>query len=229
MGQTTIRRRQGSQQGLCHVEPAGDATKPQRLCALAVAPSAPARAGRVRTMADEGRTNLEAMRRGPHPLESVRMVPSAPMQNERRWTVVFWSLCVLTALPIAFATAAAGFGMRVAEPLRDIALIVLASVAEEIVFRGALQPALARWLDRHAATTWRARGPLTLANAATSLLFAAFHLWGHPLAVAAAVFPVSLVLGRARELSGRTWPAAALHVYFNLLLYACSVLLAGGR
>ena len=157
------------------------------------------------------------------------MRPSAPMQNERRWTLVFWSLCVLAAPPIAFATAAAGFAMSVADPLRDVALIVLASVAEEIVFRGALQPALATWLERHAAAAARGRAPLTVANVATSLLFAAFHLWGHPLAIAAAVFPVSLVFGRARELSGRTWPAAALHVYFNLLLYAASALLAGGR
>jgi membrane protease YdiL (CAAX protease family) len=157
------------------------------------------------------------------------MPPPAPIQNERRWAFVFWSLCVLAAPPIAFATATAGFGMSVAEPLRDVALIALTSVAEEIVFRGALQPTLATWLERHAAAAWRGRGPLTVANAATSLLFAAFHLWGHPLAVAAAVFPISLVLGRARELSGRTWPAAALHVYFNLLLYACSALLAGGR
>jgi membrane protease YdiL (CAAX protease family) len=152
------------------------------------------------------------------------------MQNEGRWAFVFWSSCVLAAPPIAFATAAAGFGMGVAAPLRDVALIVLASVAEEIVFRGALQPALATWLERRTgASVSRRPGPLTAANAATSLLFAAFHLWGHPLAVAAAVLPVSLVFGRARELSGRTWPAAWLHVYFNLLLYAASALLAGGR
>ena len=157
------------------------------------------------------------------------MPTPAPIQNERRWAFVFWSLCVLAAPPIAFATAAAGFGMSVGEPLRDVALIVLASIAEEIVFRGALQPALATWLERRGGRAGRSAALPTPANAATSLLFAAFHLWGHPLAVAAAVFPVSLVFGRARELSGRTWPAAALHLYFNLLLYAASALLAGGR
>jgi membrane protease YdiL (CAAX protease family) len=57
------------------------------------------------------------------------------------------------------------------------------------------------------------------------LVFAALHLWHHPPAIAAAVFPVSLVYGRAREPSGRTWPAAVLHVYFNLLLCASSALL----
>lgn len=142
---------------------------------------------------------------------------------------MFWWLCAVAGPPIAFATAAAGYPMAVVDPLRGLALIVLASVAEEIVFRGALQPALAAWLERRATQDGRRRRLLTPGNVATSLLFAAFHLWGHPLAVAAAVFPVSLVFGRARELSGRTWPAAALHVYFNLLLYAASWLLASGR
>ncbi len=157
------------------------------------------------------------------------MPPPAPTQHERRSAFVFWWLCALAGPPIAFATAAAGLGMAVTEPLRDVALIVLASVAEEIVFRGFLQPALATWFERHAEKEGRRKAPLTPANAATSLLFAALHLWGHPPIVAASVFPVSLVFGRARELSGRTWPAAALHVYFNLLLYAASWLLASGR
>ena len=154
------------------------------------------------------------------------MRPSAPMQNERRLARVFWSLCVLAAPPIAFATAAAGFGMSVADPLRDVALIVLASVAEEIVFRGFVQPGLAAWLAKR--RPGRSRRRLTAENAATSLLFAAAHLWGHPALVAVAIFPVSLVFGSARELSGRTWPAASLHVYFNLLLYAASALFATG-
>ena len=157
------------------------------------------------------------------------MRPSAPRQNERRRAFVFWSFCVLAAPLIGFGTAAAGFGMSIIDPLRDVALIVLASVAEEIVFRGAVQPTLAAWLERHAVSVPPGRRALSVANVATSLLFAALHLWSHPFAIAAAVLPVSLVFGRARELSGRTWPAAALHVYFNLLLYAASALLAGGR
>ncbi|MEO8525248.1 MAG: JDVT-CTERM system glutamic-type intramembrane protease [Caldimonas sp.] len=141
---------------------------------------------------------------------------------------IFWWLCALAGPPIAWATAAAGYRVTVADPLRDIAFIALASVAEEIIFRGALQPALEGWFARR----FGRRGDfrlLTAANATTSLLFAALHLWGHPPVVAAAIFPVSLVYGRARELSGRTWPPAALHVYFNLLLYAASSLLAYAR
>lgn len=226
---TTIRRREGSQQGLCHAVQAGDRAKRSRLRTPLLAPSALADTWPVRTMPDEGRTNLEATGRMSHPLESARMPPPAPMQNERRSALVFWSLCILAGPPIAFATAAAGFPIVAVDPLRDIALIALASVAEEIVFRGFVQPALARWFERRSGQGGRHRGLLTPANATTSLLFATLHLWGHPLVVAAAIFPISLAYGRARELSGRTWPAAALHVYFNLLLYAASWLLASAR
>jgi len=140
----------------------------------------------------------------------------------------FWWLCALGAPPVAFAVAAAGYPMAVRDPLRDLALIALWSVAEEIVFRGALQPALARAFERRLGASWRA-SLLTPANLATSAVFAAFHLWRHPLEVAIGVFPVSLVYGKAREMSGRWWPAAALHLAFNLLLYAASWLLAAER
>jgi len=138
----------------------------------------------------------------------------------------FWRACVLVAPPIALAVAAAGFTMARHEPLRDIAFIALWSFAEEIVFRGALQPALARAFARRFGPEGQARW-LTPANLATSVLFAALHLWRHPVAVAAGVLPVSLVYGKARELSGRWWPAALLHLYFNVLLYAASWLPLG--
>jgi membrane protease YdiL (CAAX protease family) len=140
----------------------------------------------------------------------------------------FWRICVLAAPPIACAIALAGFPAAVHEPWRDVALIVLWSVAEEIVFRGALQPALAAAFARRSVTAGR-QGWLTPANLVTSAAFALLHLWRHPVAVAAGVFAVSLVYGKARELSGRWWPAAALHVYFNLLLYAASWLPAAMR
>ena len=140
----------------------------------------------------------------------------------------FWWACAIAAPPIAFAVAAAGFTMATAEPLRDILVIALVSVAEEIVFRGALQPALARAFEGRLPSRWQA-SPLTPANLLTSAVFAAFHLWRHPLVVAIGVFPVSLVYGRARELSGRWWPAALLHLAFNLLLYAASWLFASTR
>ncbi len=129
---------------------------------------------------------------------------------------LFCVVAAAVAVPVAWLVAAAGYGVATREPLRDLAIIALWSVAEEIVFRGALQPAIARRIDR------AARFGITRANAVTSLVFAAFHLWRHPPLVALFVFPVSLVYGKARELSGRVWPAALLHLAFNLLLYAAS-------
>jgi membrane protease YdiL (CAAX protease family) len=135
-------------------------------------------------------------------------------------TRALWWSCALAAPPVAFAAAAAGLGIAVDDPLHDVVVLSLASVAEEIVFRGALQPGLARAFARHdAIAPW-----LSASNVATSIVFAAAHLWRHPPLAALAVLPVSLLYGLARERSGRLWPAALLHVYFNLLLYAASAL-----
>jgi membrane protease YdiL (CAAX protease family) len=154
---------------------------------------------------------------------------TAPALRPAAAARAFWWICALAAPPIACAVAAAGYPMATSDPLRDLTAIALWSVAEEIVFRGALQPALARALEGRLWPRRRDALLLTPANFLTSLVFAAFHLWRHPLAVAIGVFPVSLVYGKARELSGRWWPAALLHLHFNALLYAASWLLAGGR
>lgn len=129
----------------------------------------------------------------------------------------FWPGCVLAGPAVAFAVAAAGFSMSVHDPLRDLLALVAWSVAEEIVFRGGLQPLLARRFG-----AWGRSWPITPANLATSLVFAALHAWRHGAAVALGVFPVSLVYGVARERTGRIAPAALLHVWFNVLLYAAS-------
>ena len=146
-------------------------------------------------------------------------------ETRASWSRAFWWACALAAPPIAFAAASMGGGMSTHEPVRDVAVLCLASVAEEIVFRGAVQPGLAHWFERigrrDAALPW-----LTASNVATSAVFAAAHLWRHPPLAALAVLPVSLVYGIARERSGRVWPAALLHTYFNLLLYGASMLVA---
>lgn len=134
----------------------------------------------------------------------------------------FCVLATLVALPVAWAAAGAGYGLAVRHPISDLAAIALWSTAEELVFRGALQPAIGRVVGG------RGRHGITPANALTSALFALFHLWRHPPIVALLVFPVSLVFGKVRELSGRVWPAALLHFLFNALLYAASALRAGG-
>ena len=133
------------------------------------------------------------------------------------------ALIVVGAVPVAWAAERLGFGAPLREPLRDLALLVVTALAEEIVFRGGLQPLLAGW---------RVIGPrrimpgISAANALTSLVFAAAHLWAHPPLHALAVLPVSLLLGASLERSGRLWVPAALHVWFNLLLCAAGVLRA---
>ena len=152
-----------------------------------------------------------------------RTGPTPPAAGAR-W---FWWACAFGAAPIAAVVVVAGYPMETANPPRDLAMLTLWSVLEEIVFRGLLQPAMARAFERRPMPM--GGSPLTLANVATSVIFAAVHLWRHPLGVALGVFPISLIYGKARELSGHWWPAALLHVGFNVALYAASWLLAGGR
>ena len=151
----------------------------------------------------------------------VALAPSAPTPSSGRG---FWWACAIGAPCVALATAALGFGIAPHDLASDIASLALWSVTEEIVFRAGVQPALLRFASMRVSTL-----SITRANALTSLLFAALHAWRHPVVVALAIFPVSLVLGRAREKSGRAAPAALLHVYFNLLLYGATLLIAALR
>lgn len=135
-----------------------------------------------------------------------------------------WPGCLLGALPVAWAAARGGYGWLIADPWRDLAVLVLGAVTEEIVFRGGLQRALRRW----GPLAGRA-GPVSAANALTSAVFAAAHLWQHPPLAALGVLPVSLLLGWVYERGDeRLAPPIALHLYFNLALYACSFALARG-
>ena len=132
----------------------------------------------------------------------------------------FWWACLVLAPPLAWAAAASGYGMARRTPGTDLALLALGAVLEELVFRGGIQA----WLLRH----WPARAlGVSLANLLSSLVFAAAHLWAHAPLAALGVLPVSLVLGAAYERSGeRLGPPIALHLYFNLLLYGATALLA---
>ena len=101
-----------------------------------------------------------------------------------------------------------------ARPLHDaprfLGLVLFVPVIEELCFRGVLQPYLLR------KTSGRMLAPqLSLANVFTSGIFAALHLIRQPLAWSAATFVPSLVFGWFRERTGKTWPAAAMHVYYN--------------
>jgi hypothetical protein len=142
--------------------------------------------------------------------------PAAPRRALPAW---LWAACAFGALPIAWAAQRAGFGMPITTPARDLALLALGAVVEEIVFRGGLQRTLGRWraLGHHA-------GPISAANALTSAVFAAAHLWSHPPLAALGVLPVSLLLGWVYECSGeRLVPPVLLHLYFNAVLFAFSL------
>lgn len=101
-------------------------------------------------------------------------------------------------------------GWVIADPLRFARLAIAWPLLEEVVFRGTLQPRLAR-------TTWGARENwgITTANVVTSVLFAGAHLAAHDAALAAATFFPSLVFGYFRDRYGSIWPGAALHVFYN--------------
>ena len=124
--------------------------------------------------------------------------------------------CALAAGPFGCIALAAALGITpnpawiFVDPLRFLSLAFAWPLVEEALFRGALQPALAR-------TRWGAREAwgLTTANVATSALFAAAHLATHAPEWAAGVFVPSLVFGHFRDRYGSVAPAAALHVLYN--------------
>ena len=133
----------------------------------------------------------------------------------------FWWACGLATPPLAALAAQLGYGLALDAPWRVLGLLVLASIAEELVFRGGLQRLLRRWPAGRA--SWQS---ISAANALTSAVFALAHLWSHPPLAAIGVLPVSLLLGWAYERSGqRLVPPIALHLYFNLALFAASLAL----
>ena len=81
---------------------------------------------------------------------------------------------------------------------------------EELLFRGLIQGQLARcaWGQR----TWYA---VTLANCATSVLFMAGHWFTHPPLWALSVLIPSLIFGLMRDRMHSTYPAMALHCFYN--------------
>ena len=106
--------------------------------------------------------------------------------------------------------AAHGTGARL---LTVAVVVVLAPIAEEVVFRGVLLPGLAQRLTPTSALLWSA------------LIFALFHVPSHG---AGAVAPglLALVFGWARLRTGGLAAPIALHTTNNLLVTGASWLLA---
>ncbi len=96
------------------------------------------------------------------------------------------------------------------DALALLSFTVFQPLAEEYLFRGLLQP----WLARHLGAR-RCVGPVTAANLLTSALFASAHLLSHAPWWAASVLLPSLVFGFFRERHGHVGPAVALHMHYN--------------
>lgn len=101
-------------------------------------------------------------------------------------------------------------GWPAERPWQFLALVLLYPVLEELVFRGWLQGALlGRGWGR------RVAGPVSAANLAAALAFAAAHLLRSSPAWAAAVILPGLVFGCFRERHG-VGAAIVLHVFYNI-------------
>lgn len=145
--------------------------------------------------------------------------------NPKRWSPTTWCAIVFGAIPVAWLVAVMGFTLPVVAPGRDIALLLAWSICEEIVFRGGIQPMIARAMLRRmpaGAVQQDLAGLISWANLLTSLLFCAAHTLHKPLLVVFGLMPVSLVLGASLERTRRLWVPVAMHAYFNLLLYGAS-------
>ncbi len=104
------------------------------------------------------------------------------------------------AQEIGFST----FGSRLDNALAFLTLVVLAPVAEEILFRGYLYGKLKKYI------------PTIIAAIATSLLFALVHFaWN----VGVDVFVLGLVLCALRSLTGSIWAGVLVHMLKNGVAY----------
>lgn len=125
------------------------------------------------------------------------------------------ALAVLAAVPVWLVLAWA-LGQSMFQPVGIqgwLGFVLLWPLMEELVFRGLLQGQLLR--TSHHQSQPRRIGPLTWANALTTLAFVALHLPAQPLAWALAVALPSLVLGHLRERFASVWPAVGLHMVYN--------------
>ena len=120
--------------------------------------------------------------------------------------VIFWAALLGVSVP------AWNPAWPLAEPSIFLRLAIGYPVLEEIIFRGALQPWLARRLPV-------LNGPVSSANLAASGLFMAMHFYSHPPLWAVSVFIPSLVFGYFRDRHNSLQAPMALHVFYNTGYY----------
>lgn len=101
-------------------------------------------------------------------------------------------------------TGFSAFGSRLDNMLAFVTLVVLAPLAEEVVFRGYLYGKLKKYV------------PVIVAAIATSVLFGIVHMqWN----VGIDVFVLSLVLCGLRSLTGSIWAGVLVHMIKNAIAY----------
>lgn len=96
-------------------------------------------------------------------------------------------------------------------PPRWSTLLLLAPVAEEVLFRAGLQDALTRQLSG------RIRAAELAANGATALAFAAAHMLMHPGLRAGLTLLPALLIGWVYQQRRHLAPCIALHASFNAI------------
>jgi hypothetical protein len=117
---------------------------------------------------------------------------------------LFWAILLL----IGYAPTGLSFPLQ--EPQVYLRFALIYPVLEEVVFRGLIQESFHRvsWGKRQVAK-------VSVANIATSVLFATSHLLFHSPLRAAGVFFPSLIFGHFRDRYGRIVPSICLHVFYN--------------
>ncbi|HKK14079.1 MAG TPA: JDVT-CTERM system glutamic-type intramembrane protease [Gammaproteobacteria bacterium] len=125
----------------------------------------------------------------------------------------FW-LAMGAALPVwaalaAWAPGAVHPAWPLGAPLAFVLPALVYPVAEEVIFRGAVQETL------HDRLPPFRLGPVTGANLLTSVVFTALHFIHHPPLWATLVFLPSLVFGYFKDRTGSLQAPIALHVFYN--------------
>ena len=94
-----------------------------------------------------------------------------------------------------------------------LSIVIVTPVMEELIFRGFIQG----WMLESGKLRKSLIGPVTAANMAVSVIFAATHLYTHTPLWAMLVFFPSLLLGLARERAGNVYPSIILHSFYNMV------------
>jgi len=108
------------------------------------------------------------------------------------WTVIFWQIGTIDQLGVT----------------TFVTLIVIYPIFEEIIFRGILQPCIAKKWTNTVFT-------LSVANLITSCIFTLLHLFTHPTLWALATFIPSLIFGYSQERHKTVLAPILLHISYN--------------